>query len=234
MTASVAVGDAPVRLKARDAAWTVAVIDPIAVPLVRRAASRAAITPNRLTVASALLAVVAGAAFALDALIVGALLYQASFLLDCMDGKLASARGERNPLGGWYDVIGDTIRLIACAIGLTVALGADSTLAAAVLMSYVSLRFGVLAIASGRPEEHQREAAHLTVPARFTSVLRAAPRRSAPPGTTVDAEALVFTLGPLVGLPVLAAGLAAVVELAHLLMYVVAAVASSRGGNEAP
>jgi phosphatidylglycerophosphate synthase len=170
-------------------------------------------------------------AFAFDALIVGALVYQASFLLDCMDGKVAAARQERNALGGWYDVIGDTVRLIACAVGLAIAVGDQSTLAAGLLMGYVSLRFGVMAIAAARPSDQQRDPAYLTLPARFGPVLRAAPRRSAPPGTTVDVEALVFTVGPLVGLPILAAGIAAAVELAHLSMYVVAAVSSTRPGR---
>ena len=150
MTFTGAPAAAAVPLKARDAVWTVTAIDPIAVPLVRVAARFRAVTPNRLTVASALVAILAGVAFALGELVAGALIYQLSFLLDCMDGKLAKQRQLTNPLGGWFDVIGDTVRLIACSIGLIIALREEAAVAAPLVMAYVSLRFGVLAIAEAR------------------------------------------------------------------------------------
>lgn len=213
-------------LKARDAMWTVTAIDPIAAPLAARLVRRRVVTPNRLTLASALVAVGAGTAFALDQLVLGAIVYQLAFLLDCMDGKLAKLRGTESPLGGWFDVIGDTVRLIACSVGLMVALHDESRLAAPILMAYVSLRYGVLMVAEARGSPPRL--ATIAVRADFLAVLRAAPRRSAPPGTTVDAETLVFTLGPLAGLPVVAAAVAAAVELAHLLAYIVQAVRAER------
>ena len=225
-TASAAPRVATTPLKARDAVWTVTVIDPVAVPLVARIAGRRFVTPNRLTVASALVAIAAGVAFALGELVVGAVVYQLSFLLDCMDGKLAKARAVSNPLGGWFDVIGDTIRLIACAIGLIIALQDHAPLAAPLVMAYVSLRFGVLAIAEARDQPARSRS--VEVPARPLAVLRAAPRRSGPPGTTVDVEALAFTVGPIVGLPVAGVAVAALAELAHLAMYVVQAIRAGR------
>ncbi|MDQ1741360.1 MAG: hypothetical protein QOE53_3012, partial [Pseudonocardiales bacterium] len=105
-------------VKERDAVWTVYAIDPLAAPLVARLRGVGAITPNRLTVLSILVALAAGAAFALGPLWVGAVLFQVSFLLDCMDGKLAAARGRRDPNGALHDTIGDCIRLAACAAGL--------------------------------------------------------------------------------------------------------------------
>jgi phosphatidylglycerophosphate synthase len=232
MTAAAAHARTKTPLKARDAVWTVTVIDPLAVPLVARVARRRSVTPNRLTVASALVAILAGVAFALGELVVGALVYQLSFLLDCMDGKLAKARSLSNPLGGWFDVIGDTIRLIACAIGLVIALQDEAALAVPLTMAYVSLRFGVLAIAEAR--ELPARAHSIDVAPRPLAVLRAAPRRSGPPGTTVDIEAIAFTVGPLVGLPVVGVALAALAELAHLAMYVLQAVRAGRSGARRP
>jgi phosphatidylglycerophosphate synthase len=216
-------------VKARDALWTVAVVDPIAVPLVARLRGRAAVTPNRLTVASALVAVPAGVAFALDELVIGAIVYQLAFLLDCMDGKLAKARGVSSPLGGWYDAIGDAVRVAAAATGLMVGLDGADAIAAPALVAYVSLRFGVLLSAEAR--SRPARSASLTVRPRYFALLREAPRRTAPPGTTVDAEALVFTIGPLAGLPVVGALVAAAVELLHLGMYVVQALGSARAGS---
>src|SRR3954451_18875249 len=68
-------------VKERDAVWTAYVIDPLAAPLVARVRGRRAVTPNRLTLASAVVAVGAAVAFALGPLLAGALLFQLSFLL---------------------------------------------------------------------------------------------------------------------------------------------------------
>src|SRR5215218_4811281 len=102
-----------VPVKERDAVWTVFVVDPIAAPLAGRLRSARAVTPNRLTVGSVLVALGAAAAFALGPLWLGAVLFQVSFLLDCMDGKLASLRGRDDPSGALYDTIGDCVRLAA-------------------------------------------------------------------------------------------------------------------------
>src|SRR3954451_19763802 len=128
-------------VKERDAVWTAYVIDPLAAPLVARLRGVRAVTPNRLTVCSALVALVAALAFAVGPLLVGAALSQLSFLLDCMDGKLAAARGERNPNGRLYDVISDCTRLAACATGLAVALRNDAGVAPVLATAYVGIRF---------------------------------------------------------------------------------------------
>src|SRR4051794_33002149 len=100
-----------VRLKGRDAFWTVFVVDPVVVPLVRRLVAYPRVTPNRLTLASVLLATGSAVAFAFDRLVVGAIVVQLAFWLDCMDGKLASARRQPNPLGGLFDEIADALRI---------------------------------------------------------------------------------------------------------------------------
>ena len=91
-------------MKARDAWWTVVVIDPIAGTLVRLVAPIRRVTPNLLTLVSAVVAAGAVAAFAVGWLVVGALLFQASFVIDCMDGKLASLRQQFARYGGIFDV----------------------------------------------------------------------------------------------------------------------------------
>src|SRR5919201_448420 len=67
--------DAPssalVRVKNRDACWTVFVIDPFAVPLSAFAARLRAVTPNRLTGLSVVLALGAAALFATGQLVAG-------------------------------------------------------------------------------------------------------------------------------------------------------------------
>ncbi|MEU8346608.1 CDP-alcohol phosphatidyltransferase family protein [Spirillospora sp. NPDC048832] len=107
--------------KARDAWWTVLLVDPLASRLVKFTANRTRITPNQLTVGALILGLAAGACFAAATplyLAIGALLYHLSFTLDCMDGKIARLKGTGSVFGAWLDYIFDRIRVLACAITL--------------------------------------------------------------------------------------------------------------------
>ncbi|MEU6342823.1 CDP-alcohol phosphatidyltransferase family protein [Streptomyces sp. NPDC046977] len=107
--------------KKRDAWWTVFLVDPVATPLVRWTAMRTRITPNQITWAALVLGLGAAACFAMGDwkwLVVGAVVYHFSFVLDCMDGKLARLTGRGSEFGGWLDYIFDRIRVLACAVAL--------------------------------------------------------------------------------------------------------------------
>lgn len=107
--------------KARDAWWTVLLVDPLASRLVRFTANRTRITPNQLTVGALILGLAAGACFAVASwpwLLLGALLYHLSFTLDCMDGKIARLKGTGSVFGAWLDYIFDRVRVLACSIAL--------------------------------------------------------------------------------------------------------------------
>ncbi|XRQ05702.1 CDP-alcohol phosphatidyltransferase family protein [Actinomadura welshii] len=107
--------------KARDAWWTVLLVDPLASRLVRFTANRTRVTPNQLTVGALILGLAAGACFAVASwpwLLAGALLYHLSFTLDCMDGKIARLKGTGSVFGAWLDYIFDRVRVLACAIAL--------------------------------------------------------------------------------------------------------------------
>jgi phosphatidylglycerophosphate synthase len=79
------------------------------------------ITPNRVTWA-ALFIGLASAGFFLQgdtrSLLIGALLYHLSFILDCIDGKLARLKGNGTVFGGWLDYVFDRIRVLFCALAL--------------------------------------------------------------------------------------------------------------------
>ncbi|QSB14261.1 CDP-alcohol phosphatidyltransferase family protein [Natronosporangium hydrolyticum] len=107
--------------KVRDSWWTVLLVDPVAGRLVRVAAGRAWITPNRLTITAFLLGMGSAAAFLTGQpgwLIVGALLYHVGFTIDCIDGKLARLTGSGSVFGGWLDFFLDRIRVMICVIAL--------------------------------------------------------------------------------------------------------------------
>lgn len=107
--------------KKRDAWWTVILVDPVATPLVRWTAMRTRITPNQITWGAFLLGLVSAAFFALGDwqwLVAGAVVYHFSFILDCMDGKVARLTGTGSVFGAWLDFVFDRIRVMACAVAL--------------------------------------------------------------------------------------------------------------------
>ncbi|WP_432084300.1 CDP-alcohol phosphatidyltransferase family protein [Streptomyces sp. WAC 04229] len=107
--------------KKRDAWWTVFLVDPVATRMLIVMARFRFITPNRVTWA-ALFVGLASAGFFLQgdrrSLLIGALLYHLSFILDCIDGKLARLKGNGTVFGGWLDYVFDRIRVLFCALAL--------------------------------------------------------------------------------------------------------------------
>lgn len=107
--------------KPRDAWWTVLLVDPLASRLVRLVAPYRRITPNLLTVIATVLGLGAAACFAFQTrwwLVAGALLFHLSFVVDCMDGKIARLKGNGSIFGAWFDFVFDRLRTFACALTL--------------------------------------------------------------------------------------------------------------------
>jgi len=107
--------------KDRDAWWTVLLVDPLAVRLVRLVAPYRWITPNRLTTGAFVVGLGAAACFWQQSrlwLVAGALLFHVSFVLDCMDGKVARLTGTGSVFGAWMDYVFDRFRVVACTVGL--------------------------------------------------------------------------------------------------------------------
>jgi len=107
--------------KARDAWWTVLLVDPLAARLVRLVAPYRWITPNLLTGLATLLGVGSAACFlAQDRwwLAAGAALFHLSFIVDCMDGKIARLNGTGSMFGAWFDFVFDRLRVFMCALAL--------------------------------------------------------------------------------------------------------------------
>lgn len=199
-----AAGVAPSRVsvKGRDCWWTVLVIDPLAGPLVRVVYPVRWVTPNLLTGASVVVAFGAALSYALGIFVAGALLFQVSFLLDCMDGKLAHTRGVSSPYGPYLDSLGDAARFVTCTGALAYAIAANETRSAAtvaILALFPAIHHAVLVTQKAWPNRPQ--AAPIAIEPSPRAFLRAAPRRLSKPATTVDTEGLAFTVGPIVGLP---------------------------------
>ncbi len=107
--------------KSRDAWWTVLLVDPVAVHLVRWVAPYRWITPNLLSLFAFVVGLASAACFAMQDrwwLVAGALLFHVSFVIDCMDGKIARLNGTGTMFGVWFDFIFDRLRVVLCTVAL--------------------------------------------------------------------------------------------------------------------
>jgi phosphatidylglycerophosphate synthase len=102
-------------LKWPDAWWVVLVVDPVVMRILPWTLKHPRITPNKITLTGSALGCFAIAAFATGHLVVGALLFEARFFLDCLDGKVARARGWVSDRGAFLDMSLD-VALITSAI----------------------------------------------------------------------------------------------------------------------
>jgi phosphatidylglycerophosphate synthase len=107
--------------KNRDSWWTVWLVDPLASRLVRWVSPYRSVTPNRLTMGAFLLGLAAAACFARQTspwLLAGAALFHISFVIDCMDGKIARLNGSGSVFGAWLDYVFDRLRVLVCTVAL--------------------------------------------------------------------------------------------------------------------
>ncbi|WP_055506470.1 CDP-alcohol phosphatidyltransferase family protein [Nonomuraea pusilla] len=104
--------------KRRDSWWTVYFVDPVACRVALPVANHTRITPNGLTVFSLVLGMASAACLAMNQLAAGAVMFYLSFMIDCVDGKIARLKGTGTPFGLWLDYVGDRIRVVCCAAGL--------------------------------------------------------------------------------------------------------------------
>lgn len=109
-------------LKPLDSLWTVALIDPLGVRVLAWLAPVRAMTPVRLTVAAQVAGVGAAVAFAADLLVLGALLFELRFFVDCLDGKLARLRGQTSRFGAVLDSNADKVVVLASFVALAASI----------------------------------------------------------------------------------------------------------------
>lgn len=109
-------------VKSDDGLFTTLFVSPYSRYLARWAAHRG-IAPNAVTLAGLVVGAGAAASFAVGsraALVAGALLLQAAFTLDCVDGQLARYSGRTSALGGWLDAMADRSKEFGVYAGLAV------------------------------------------------------------------------------------------------------------------
>jgi choline kinase len=111
-------------VKATDGFFTTFFVSPYS-RYIARFAARRGWTPNQMTTVSMIIGIAAAVAFATGSragLITGAVLLQAAFTVDCVDGQLARYTRQFSKLGAWLDSIFDRGKEYVVYVGL--ALGA--------------------------------------------------------------------------------------------------------------
>jgi phosphatidylglycerophosphate synthase len=107
-------------VKGRDGFFTTYLVSPYSRYIARWCARRG-ITPNQVSVASLIVGVAAAACFAVGTfawMVAGAVLLQAAFTLDCVDGQLARYSRTFSPFGAWLDAVFDRAKEFAVYAGL--------------------------------------------------------------------------------------------------------------------
>ena len=195
--------------KKRDYWWTVIFTDPISLPLVRLLYKRRWLTPDQVSIVAAVLGLFVGPLFALGTtagLIAGGLMFQAAFIVDCVDGKLARALGTTSPKGETLDQIGDATRRASASLGLALFLWRSedySSDAVLVAVLYAVLAYYFIELSGG--SEVRQEAwfkrpegsAPPPEPKGLSGLL--ARRRLLPTPGMPDVQVLVFVVGPVAG-----------------------------------
>jgi phosphatidylglycerophosphate synthase len=201
--------------KSRDAWWTVLLVDPVAVHIVRWVAPYRRITPNLISVVAFVFGLGAAVCFAFATpgwLVTGALLFHIAFVLDCVDGKVARLNGTGTVFGAWLDYMMDRVRVVTCTAALVgaqwYATGNDLWLALGGLIVFLEMFHNLNALESLRVKghmrgklsaQHQRTAAALGdeggLPPRFVEeVMKEVPAGVAGPEDLADTTRTVVDL----------------------------------------
>jgi phosphatidylglycerophosphate synthase len=152
-------------VKANDGFFATFLVSPYSKRLARFAADRGW-TPNAVTLLSFAIGVAAAAAFAAGsrwASVAGALLLQASFTTDCIDGQLARYTGTFSRLGAWLDSVLDRTKehlvYAGLAVGATRGYDEDVWLLACCAVALLTVRhLGDAAYVAGKGGRHGHEA----------------------------------------------------------------------------
>jgi phosphatidylglycerophosphate synthase len=207
--------DKAIGAKKSDYWWTVLAVDPVALPIVRLLFRRRWLSPDQVTWLVLATGIPVGLLFATGeraGLIAGAVLFYVSFVLDCVDGKLARALEVTSPRGKALDEMADATRRASASIGLAAYLWRAED--AHRLDIWWALVYGVLAFYFMEISGAQRADPSSAIGGRWTAAL--ARRRLLPTPGMPDASAVVFVIGPLTGFVVPALGVGIVLMVAAI------------------
>ncbi|MCL6548083.1 MAG: CDP-alcohol phosphatidyltransferase family protein [Alicyclobacillus sp.] len=191
---------------------------PVSVP-VSEWLCKTGLTPNAVSVLSLLIAFVAAAFFYRGdhlSLILGAVFFQASYILDCADGYIARKKNLASPLGHWIDHTFDELKkpiLLVCLLMGQDALDSVAPWGWIGAMLYIFSRVLVKTDSTVKRAEPKTQAVELTGGSRMPLTAR---QRWLFQHfgivilfTSIEAQAISFVIGPVLGYPLQAVTVAA-------------------------
>ena len=187
--------------KRRDAWWTVLLVDPIAGPLVRLVYPYRWITPNVLTLVSFMVGLGAAACFLAPTygwVYLGALLFHLSFVVDCMDGKLARLRQQFNVMGAWLDFASDRLQFIICVFALMGGQYLRTHRPVYLVLATVVVALGLLRYLHSSVIDQLEDTVRRRIEAAYAAAGRPVPVASTdePAGERAGSGELIARLGP--------------------------------------
>jgi len=191
------------------------------------------LTPNQISVISLIIAILSAAAFYIGTpwwLVIGALLFQLSYILDCADGYKARKNKMSSKLGHWIDHTFDEIKKPILMIGLYSGQAAHGPLPTwAWIGGFLYLFSRVLiktdSTVKKAPSASENEARKLAQTAGSNMLLT--PRQQTlfrhfgivTLFTSIEAQALAFVVGPICQVPMLGFFVAGVLSIAWVLTF---------------
>lgn len=175
--------------------WTILVIDPIAfriVWLLQRAAPK--ISPNLITSCSLVVGCLSAWQLASANYLIGGILYEIAFLLDCIDGKMARLQNNTSPFGAFFDGFVNSIVYALSLIGLGYSLiDKDymfALVAGALLLHIIGLEMAYYQSKHGRSSSSREPSKSVSIYSRL---------RKNKPFMWPDRHLFVFCVFPMAG-----------------------------------
>ncbi len=124
--------------------WSSFVTAPLAIAANYIAVERAWITPNRITLASFLVAVLAAICIVIGGqanYIIAAVLIHLSHVLDCMDGQMARYRQVSSAIGSYFDRLTDQVQVILWFGAIGYAAYAQTLRVEPLILAFIGVAF---------------------------------------------------------------------------------------------
>lgn len=197
-------------LKKIDNFWTVVFTDPISIRLTPFIARHTKITPNQISLLSLFVGLMAAVMFLKENLILGAILWQISYILDTADGKLARLLSQDSKKGDFVDMVTDGLGIVPCLLAIAMVLakiyGIGGVFVILIFLGILLFNTNMTSFYSALKNSggnHQIRKGFYFVKSkglfRFYYKIEAifAKYRIIPYPTSTDCEALIFVIGPI-------------------------------------
>lgn len=196
-----------------DAWWTNLILSPLIDKMIWILINYTGLTANQITIASFTFGLLSAYFFLHGTwyyLIIGALLFEFSYLLDCCDGTIARLKGPNDGFGAYLDITSDIIKYFFIIVGIVygqyLLAGDVSVLLYGymfIFLEYFCVTNGIIISAKIPNIDNKKEMkstlySRITFMKRFKMYFDPYNRLSNMPLSSVEAETLAFFIAPII------------------------------------